>query len=279
MTKNIKSCQWLFENLANVIVLDAGIVKPGEKGNYSPPAIIPTALRFDISKNLSDEYSNLPNMMCSEHVFQAEMRQLGIDGTDTVVVYDDKGLFSAARAWWMFKAMGFDRVFILDGGLKQWMALSYETASEYSTVKQVGNFTVMPREQYFIDKQQVLACIPHQDVLLLDARGQQRFKGIVSEPRAGMRSGHIPQSVNLPYTNVLTEQGLLKPLPELAQLLESLGVNETIKTLQFSCGSGVTACILALVALECGYSNLQVYDGSWSEWGQLADYPITVCER
>ncbi|KZN46321.1 sulfurtransferase [Pseudoalteromonas luteoviolacea] len=278
MTKNMKSCQWLFENLPNVIVLDAGIIKPGEKGNYSPPAIIPNALRFDISKNLSDECPKIPNMMCSEHVFQAEMRQLGINCTDTVVVYDDKGLFSAARAWWMFKAMGFDQVFILDGGLKQWMALNYETASKYAAVKQVGNFTVTPCEHYFIDKEQVLACIPRPDVLMLDARGEQRFKGVRSEPRAGMRSGHIPQSVNLPYTSVLTEQGLLKPLPELAQLLHSLGINAKIKTLQFSCGSGITACILALVALECGYSNLQVYDGSWSEWGQLADYPISVCE-
>ncbi|MBQ4811686.1 sulfurtransferase [Pseudoalteromonas luteoviolacea] len=279
MTKNMKSCQWLFENLSNIIVLDAGIIKPGDKGRYRPAAIIPDARRFDISNNLSDEYSNMPNMMCSEQVFQAEMRQLGINDTDTVVVYDDKGLFSAARAWWMFKAMGFDQVFILDGGLKQWMALGYETVTEYASVEHIGNFTAQSRAHYFIDKEQVLAGISDPEVMMLDARGEQRFKGIGKEPRAGMRSGHIPHSVNLPYTSVLTEQGLLKPLPELAQLLNSLGVNEQVKTLQFSCGSGVTACILALVALECGYSSLHVYDGSWSEWGQLEDYPVAVSEN
>ncbi|KZN39609.1 sulfurtransferase [Pseudoalteromonas luteoviolacea] len=276
MTKNLKSAQWLVENLSNVTVLDAGIVKPGEQGAYSPDGVIPGALRFDISTALSDDNSTLPNMMCSKNVFQAEMRQLGINSSDTVIVYDDKGLFSAARAWWMFKSMGFDQVYVLDGGLKHWRALGYKLVSEYALVEHVGNFTATPRDNYFIDKECVLKSIKCPETLLLDARGSKRFKGVGSEPREGMRSGHIPNSSNLPYTSVLTDEGVLKPLTELKELLKGAGVSESITTLQFSCGSGITACILALVAFECGYTSLQVYDGSWSEWGQLADYPVSV---
>ncbi|MCF2856583.1 sulfurtransferase [Pseudoalteromonas sp. SMS1] len=276
MTKNLKSCQWLAENATKVTVLDAGIVKPGEEGIYSPPGVIPGALRFDISNVLSEASATLPNMMCSARVFQTEMRQLGINASDTVVVYDDKGLFSAARAWWMFKSMGFDQVFVLDGGLKQWQKLGYEVVPHYAQATQIGSFTSFARNHYFVDKEHVLASIECPDILLLDARGETRFSGIGREPRAGMRSGHIPNSANMPYTSVLTEEGKLKPIADLKILLKKAGVTEGVTTLQFSCGSGITACILALVALECGYSDLQVYDGSWSEWGQLSDYPVSV---
>ncbi|AOT06772.1 sulfurtransferase [Pseudoalteromonas luteoviolacea] len=276
MAKNLKSSQWVYENRQDVVILDAGIIKPGEQGVYQPTAIIPGALRFDISHTFSDHGSALPNMMCSSNVFQAEVRQLGINNTDTIVVYDDKGLFSAARAWWMFKSMGFDQVFVLDGGLKYWQFCGLDTVTEYACAQTLGDFKAHPQKRYFIDKNAVLSGIDCPDTLLIDARGGKRFAGQGAEPRSGKRQGHIPNSVNLPYSSLLTEQGLLRPIEEIARQLEALGAISHETTLQFSCGSGVTACILALVANECGYAHLQVYDGSWSEWGGLENVPITT---
>ncbi|MCF6442388.1 sulfurtransferase [Pseudoalteromonas luteoviolacea] len=275
MVKNLKSSQWLYENREDVTILDSGIVKPGESGDYQPAAIIPGALRFDISHTFSDHASALPNMMCSSRVFQAEARQLGINNSDTLVVYDDKGLFSAARAWWMFKSMGFEHVYVLDGGLKQWQACGFDTASGYASAQSLGNFTARPKPHFFINHKTVLTGINCQDTLLFDARGAKRFEGSGSEPRQG-RQGHIPNSVNLPYSSLLTEEGLLKPISEIAECLASLGAESNKTMLQFSCGSGVTACILALVATECGYTRLQVYDGSWSEWSKLEGAPIEI---
>lgn len=266
--KNVKSCEWVREHGKHIHILDAGIVKPGEQGMYSPAAILPMAKRFDISHALSDPLSKLPNMMCSPQQFQAYIRQLGINQDDTIVLYDDKGLFSAARGWWMLKNMGFEHVFIMDGGLPMWQSLDLPVCKHYAVTTRLGNFTASPRHsQYdFIDREVVLNSINDPDSLLLDARAYKRFSGEEKEPRQNMRSGHIPQSKSVHYASLLTENCLLKEVSELGHILEHLGCKG--KKLQFSCGSGVTACILALVADECGYYDLSVYDGSWSEWGR-----------
>ncbi|TMP79995.1 sulfurtransferase [Pseudoalteromonas phenolica] len=263
--KNIKSCQWLQENLERVHVFDAGIVNAGEKEAYCPQAIIQGAKRFDIKGALCEPDAMLSSTMCGAQQFQAEMRQLGVNNTDTVIVYDDKGLFSAARAWWMFKSMGFDEVYVLDGGLVRWLELGLPTQAEYSQAKTIGDFVAHPRSGYFIDKQVVLNAIDDPNTLLLDARSYKRFTGEEPEPRAGMISGHIPNSKSMHYASVLDESKCLQPICELHARLKALGVEG--KSLQFSCGSGITACILAMIADECGYQNLAVYDGSWSEWG------------
>tara|TARA_Y100001956_G_C4093514_1_gene174069 strand:- start:80 stop:913 length:834 start_codon:yes stop_codon:yes gene_type:complete len=263
--KNIKSCQWLQENLERVHVFDAGIVNAGEKEAYRPQAIILGAKRFDIKGALCEPEAKLSSTMCGAQQFQAEMRQLGVNNTDTVIVYDDKGLFSAARAWWMFKSMGFDEVYVLDGGLVLWLELGLPTQVEYSQAKTIGDFVANPRAGYFIDKQVVLNAIDEPNTLLLDARSYKRFTGEEPEPRAGMISGHIPNSKSMHYASVLDGNKCLKAISELHERLKALGAEG--KSLQFSCGSGITACILAMIADECGYQDLAVYDGSWSEWG------------
>ncbi|WP_046005379.1 sulfurtransferase [Pseudoalteromonas rubra] len=272
--KNIKSCHWLLNNLDRVVVLDCGMLKPGTKGNYEPPGIIAGAQRFDIGQTFSDSDGIFPNTMCSAEQFQQGVRELGISQQDTVIVYDNFGLFSAARGWWMFKAMGFEQVYVLDGGLVKWLELGLPLAAEYAHTSEPGDFVANPQTGYFIDKTAVLAAIDGPEVLLLDARSPQRFSGQEREPRAGMRSGHIPGSANVHYASVLDDSGLLKPKAQLRALLSEAGV--TNQALQFSCGSGITACILAMIADECGFYPLSVYDASWSEWGQDLDVPVAA---
>ncbi|TMP40947.1 sulfurtransferase [Pseudoalteromonas citrea] len=268
--KNLKSCAWVAKHLESVLVFDAGIVKPGQDEPYKPFTIVQGAQRFDISYALSEENTALSNMMCDQYQFQSHMRQLGVNQTDTIVVYDDRGLFSAARAWWMLKSMGFEQVFIMDGGLPEWIRCGYATQQAYSKINEIGDFIAQPdiTRTYFIDKEKVLNSIPDSDCLLLDARSPLRFSGREPEPRIGMRGGHIPNSKNLHYSALLSERGLVRPLAELHIIFNRLECTD--KSLQFSCGSGVTACILALAADECGYRDLSVYDGSWSEWGNSA---------
>lgn len=274
--KYLKSCDWLNAYLNQCVVLDCGILKPGEQGQYSAQLIVSGAKRFDISGAFSDPESSLPNTMCSAQQFQAQVRQLGINNSDTVVVYDDKGLFSAPRAWWMFKAMGYKKVYVLDGGLPAWQKANYPVTDSYALTQQIGNFIAEPQPNFFIDKQTVLKTLSEPDTLLLDARAKKRFSGEDPEPRANMRSGHIPNSKSLHYNRLLTNAGTLRSKEELTTLFNELDVKG--KHLQFSCGSGVTACILALGAMEVGFeqSTLCVYDGSWSEWGPPSDLPIEV---
>jgi thiosulfate/3-mercaptopyruvate sulfurtransferase len=258
-----------------LVILDASIPAVGGKKTAPqawPNTTISHAKRFDIKGEFSDLSNPLSHTMPNEAQFELAARNLGINHNSQIVIYDDIGIYSAPRAWWMFKAMGFHHVAVLDGGLPAWLAQNYETFVAPSNISiEKGNFIAQFNQDYFCDQQQVLAAINKQGIKTLDARSANRFSGVTSEPRVGIRSGHIPQSFNLPYAQLsvngdfLSNNELLKIFSSIAQLEDKL---------IFSCGSGITACILALAADVCGYQHLSVYDGSWSEWGKDITLPI-----
>ncbi|MEQ8580163.1 MAG: sulfurtransferase [Marinoscillum sp.] len=270
------SVNWLAERIHHpeVIVLDASI--PPVQGEVDPDLVgiqIPGARFFDINGRFSDTSSDLPHMMCSAEVFTREAQKLGINQDSIIVIYDYLGVYAAPRAWWMFRAMGHKHVAVLNGGLPEWKATGLPTEPMRNADVMKGDFMANPQSGFFRTAGEVLAAIGNEAECLIDARSAGRFHGTAPEPRRGLRGGHIPNSLNLPFTELIRERKLL-PLPELKVLFENLEIKSQQVTL--SCGSGLTACILALGAHLSGYQNLSVYDGSWSEWGQHSDLPVAT---
>ncbi|MBT2403825.1 MULTISPECIES: sulfurtransferase [unclassified Streptomyces] len=254
---------WLADRLGapGLVVFDASV-----GSHRGADHRIPGARPFDLDGELSDHAAPAPHTMPAAADFEESMRALGVDDTSTVVVYDGAGLYSSARAWWMLRAMGFDRAAVLDGGLPAWTGAGLPveaTGPAYEGPR--GSFTAHPRPGLLVDSATVSAALAEPAAAVLDARTRERFAGTAPEPRPGLRGGHMPGALNLPFGELQGPDGLMRPAGELRESFRALAGER--ERLYFSCGSGVTACVLALGADLAGYTDLAVYDGSWSEWG------------
>jgi len=268
------STDWLKTNIndPNLVIFDATIKKvTSSDSNNSSSMGIPGAQFLDIKKQFSDLNTDLPNMLPSSDAFTKAACLLGINNDSKILVYDQLGIYSSPRVWWMFKAMGHDRIAVLDGGLPEWIRSGGKLAEMNSNFSNHGNFEAELNEEWVVNASHVLQNIESEKCSVLDARSAGRFNGTAPEPRAGLRGGHIPGSFSLPYTEVL-EDGMFKSRYELKTIFserDKLG-----KKMIFTCGSGITASITLLAAHIAGFPGGAVYDGSWTEWGDGDNFPV-----
>lgn len=245
-------------------------------------AHIPGAVFFDLDAS-SDHSTPLPHMLPSAADFASRMSALGLDDASDIVVYDGSGTnLSAARVWWMFRVFGHHSVTVLDGGLGTWRAEGrpLESGVVIRTLTPIptpapAKFTARLDSSRVRDLEAVRANIDSRHEQVVDARAAARFAGTAPEPRAGMRGGHIPGSLNFPYTDVVSPSGTVLPLDVLRQKFDAIGV-DLARPIVLTCGSGTSACSLALALDLLGAPDVAVYDGSWSEWGGRADTPIEI---
>ncbi len=269
---------WLATNLQrpDLVVLDASWHMPAAKRSGEQEwrqQRIPGARFFDFDNKIKDNDSSLPHMLPSETQFSRQMSELGLGNHHHIVIYDSSGIFAAPRAWWMFRAMGHDRVSVLDGGLPDWLKQGYPLESGEPNDVASGHFVARRQADWIADAAQVQNALSQPDTRVLDARSQERFSGQAADPRPGVRPGHMPGAHCLPFAELL-EQGHFLPREQLAEKLAPLLVPE--QRLICSCGSGVTAAILALAATLTGHKKVAVYDGSWTEWGGSTDLPVVT---
>jgi len=273
--KPLVSVNWLYQHkdATNLIVLDGTIPKVTQQEDKSnlEENQIPTARFFDIKKVFSIQGAAFPNTALESEDFEREARKLGINKDSCIVVYDIHGIYSSPRVWWLFKAMGFHNIAVLDGGLPAWEKENYPIEKKQIHNFELGDFETNYQSEKIINFDVVLKSITNASKQIIDARSSGRFHATEPEPRKEIRSGHIPTSKNLPHSSLLNNSAL-KPKEELEHLFQK--VNSDNKELIFSCGSGITACVLALGATIAGYKDISVYDGSWTEWGSLPYLPI-----
>lgn len=269
--------EWLQANLTGVNLLDATFVLPNSGrdpvAEYTARHI--AGARFFSIEAIADKSTALPHMLPSEAEFATAMRQLGIDERKPIIVYDDGSALGACRCWWMLRVFGFDKIALLDGGLPAWQAAGYAVTDAVEPARN-GRFTARFRPELVWNREQVLDNLKTGDVLLLDARPAPRFKGEQAEPRPGLQRGHIPGSLNLPSATLLDANSKrFKSPAELQILLADAGVRQD-EPIVTTCGSGVSACVIAFALALLGRDAIPVYDGSWAEWGSTAGCPVML---
>ncbi len=234
---------------------------------------IPGAQFFDLDA-ISDHSTLLPHMAPSPDRFAAAVGQMGISETDHVVIYDRQGLFSAARVWWTFRLMGHEKVQVLRGGLPAWKAAGFPVTDQTS-IPDPTTYAASHAPEKIININDLQNILKAEDSLILDARPSARFEGTAPEPRAGLRSGHMPGSRSLPFGELMRD-GALKPKEELDAIFQTYVVSDT-RPIVTTCGSGVTAAIISMALFETGHTSARLYDGSWAEWGQESlDTPVVT---
>lgn len=281
MPSPLVTTDWLQENIDNehLVLIDASMVNVVGKEPivYDNPVWIPGSYKIDLEGTLCDTASSQLHAFPTEAQFSREARRLGITPESEVVLYDNQGIYSAPRAWWIFRAMGLSNVFVLDGGLPQWLEEGRETVSAPVESAACPGSVVGNLDQGRIrDSAYVLQHLDNDQVAVIDARSRARFLAQVPEPRPGVRGGHIPNSLNLPFTDVL-EGDRFKAPSQLKAAFANLAPSLEAKSghqLVFSCGSGITACIILLAAELAGYNQLSLYDGSWADWGSDESLPL-----
>jgi len=298
LPKPLLSTDWLAANLGSpdLVVIDASWRMPparrrededspvGARGDLALSAFadggtgdayadylkrhIPGAAFFPIDE-IADRTTALPHMLAPAEAFEKAVGAMGVGNRSRVVVYDDQGLFSAARVWWTFRTMGHLEVAVLDGGLPKWIAEGRPVTAEIPRPA-MQKFHAAFDPGRLADHRRVQTALAG-DALVLDARPEARFRGAEAEPRPGLRRGHMPGAVSVPASSVMTPDGRLKPPAELRRIFEAAGLDG--RPVIATCGSGITAAILALALETLGRRPAALYDGSWAEWGSIGNDP------
>jgi len=274
--KVLVSTDWLARHLKSpdLRILDGSWYLPDAgrdpRAEYAQ-AHIPGARFFDIDE-ISDHRSELPHMAPPVEKFMSRLRAMGVGDGHQIVVYDGAGLLSAARVWWLFRLMGQKTVAVLDGGLPKWRAEGHSVTDDDPVIRD-RHMTVTRQNHLVRDVTEVARAAKLGDHEIIDARAPARFAGEAPEPRAGLRSGHIPGSRNVFYRDLLNDDFTMKPPADLRRIFEAAGVDLARPAIT-TCGSGVTAAVLSLALERIGKTDHSLYDGSWSEWGMYHDLPI-----
>lgn len=267
------SAEWLATHIdrEDIKVLDGTWIMPGEDPDL-PCGYIPGAQVFDIDL-IADLSSPFKHMLPNADTFAAAVSKMGIRPSDHVVVYDRHGVRTSPRLWWTFQMFGHKKVSLLDGGLPAWIKAGQAVSRKPHTPSHTSQYKTFPPLSGVITQEDILALL-HDNPQIADARSSGRFYGTEPEPRAGLRSGHIPGSTSLPYGTFQTQDGYFKPLFELADIVKHGGI-ELTRPIITTCGSGITAAGLAFNLYRLGARDIRVYDGSWTEWG-ASDAPVSL---